>query len=209
MRNASRVDLSLVINSSRNKKKFIPQVFPAAVPEALTHVTVWKRFNEVKKLLKYVRNRHSTLGLRGEVPDIRNNGYFQRFHPDTISKRKLFILELLDFISQHPVLYKSHIFQLFFEDGDHLEAIDVNSIHRAANLVETTRSVAAIDAKIAGDAFKIKQNENGQTIDAPLEQPKKTARTSGESGEGSYANWKYSWIFTWNKCSRFQIHHTW
>lgn len=79
----------------------------------------------MKKLLKYVQNRHAVLGFRGDIPDIKSNSYFQRFHPDTISKRKLFILELLDYISQHPVLYKSHAFQLFFENGDHLERSDI------------------------------------------------------------------------------------
>lgn len=72
-----------------------------------------------------MHNRHAVLGLHGDIPDIKSNSYFQRFHPDTISKRKLFILELLDYISQHPVLYKSHAFQLFFENGDHLERNEV------------------------------------------------------------------------------------
>lgn len=147
------------------------------MPEALTHITVWKRFNDVKKLLKYVRQRHSALGLRGDVPDIKNNGYFQRFHPDTISKRKLFILELLDFISQHPVLYKSHMFQLFFEDGDHLEAIDVDSIQTAKGSTTTARSIVAIGVKFAGDAFKIRPNGNGQSEEEPG-QAKRTAATN-------------------------------
>lgn len=100
------------------------QVFPISMPETLTHVAVWKRFHEVKQLYKYVKSRHSALKLRGSVPDIKNNSYFKRFHPDTISRRKLFILELLDFISQHPTLYKSHAFQLFFEHGHSLEAAE-------------------------------------------------------------------------------------
>lgn len=104
------------------------QVFPVAVPETLTHVAVWKRFHEVKQLYKYVKSRHSALKLRGSVPDIKNNSYFKRFHPDTISRRKLFILELLDFISQHPALYKSHTFQLFFEQGQNVDANEPNLV---------------------------------------------------------------------------------
>lgn len=99
-----------------------------SVPETLTHVAVWKRFHEVKQLYKYVKSRHSTLKLRGSVPDIKNNSYFKRFHPDTISRRKLFILELLDFISQHPALYKSHTFQLFFEQGQNVDANEPNQV---------------------------------------------------------------------------------
>lgn len=97
------------------KKKLIKQVFPAYLPEALTYLTVWKRFNEVKKLQKFVQKRHKELHLRGIVPDIKDDRYFRRFEPDVISERKLYILRLLDFVGQYSALYKSHAFQSFFE----------------------------------------------------------------------------------------------
>lgn len=140
-------------------------MFPVTVPEALTHITVWKRFNEVKKLLKYVQNRHAVLGLRGDIPDIKSNSYFQRFHPDTISKRKLFILELLDYISQHSVLYKSHVFQLFFENGDHLER---NEFEQKINQKQAEENVGD---KTVSKSFSIfrKKHKDGVLVNRQVE----------------------------------------
>lgn len=93
------------------------QVFPINIPEALTCVTVWKRFNEIKKLRKIIAKRHKELHLRGTVPDMKdqNLNFFNRFHTQVILQRKEFILSLLNFISQYPSLYKMHAFQNFFE----------------------------------------------------------------------------------------------
>lgn len=93
---------------------FIEQVFPVDIPEALTCLTVWKRFNDIKALLKAIKKRHKNEHLNGTVPTLNNHTYFKRFEADVITERKLFIIRLLDFIGQHPALYKSQIFQDFF-----------------------------------------------------------------------------------------------
>lgn len=90
------------------------QVFPIEIPEALTCLTVWKRFNDIKALLKFVKKRHKNERLNGIVPTLNNHSFFKRFEADVITERKLFIIRLLDFIGQHPVLYKSQAFQEFF-----------------------------------------------------------------------------------------------
>lgn len=64
---------------------------------------------------KYIFKRHKELYLRGTVPELVNDNFFKRFDPDIIQQRKEFILHLLDFIAQHPSLYKSHSFIQFFE----------------------------------------------------------------------------------------------
>lgn len=48
------------------------------------------------------------------VPTLNNHTFFKRFEADVITERKLFIIRLLDFVGQHPPLYKSQIFQEFF-----------------------------------------------------------------------------------------------
>lgn len=93
------------------------KVFPRSVPEALTCVTVWKRFREIKRLYRELAKRHKALHLRGQVPEAREPGLFKRFDPDVIAERKDYILRLLDFAAQHPALYKSHPFLSFFESG--------------------------------------------------------------------------------------------
>lgn len=93
---------------------FSAQVFPIDIPEALTCVSVWKRFNDIKALLKFIKKRHKTERLNGIVPTLSNHTFFKRFEADVITERKLFIIRLLDFIGQHSVLYKSQVFQEFF-----------------------------------------------------------------------------------------------
>lgn len=90
------------------------KVFPIEIPEALTCVSTWKRFNDIKALLKFVKKRHKSERLNGMVPTLSNHTFFKRFEADVITERKLFIIRLLDFIGQHPTLYKSQVFQDFF-----------------------------------------------------------------------------------------------
>lgn len=92
-------------------------MFPVDIPEALTCLTVWKRFNDIKALMKYVQKRHKEYKLPGSVPTLTNHIYFKRFEADVITERKLFIIRLLDYIAQHPILYKSQVFQEFFTHG--------------------------------------------------------------------------------------------
>lgn len=93
---------------------FVAKVFPIEIPEALTCLTVWKRFNDIKSLLKFIKKRHKSERLNGIVPTLSNHTFFKRFEADVITERKLFIIRLLDFVGQHPVLYKSQVFQEFF-----------------------------------------------------------------------------------------------
>lgn len=89
-------------------------MFPINIPEALTCLTVWKRYNDIKALLKSIKKRHKTERLNGIVPTLNNHTFFKRFEADVITERKLFIIRLLDFVGQHPQLYKSQAFQDFF-----------------------------------------------------------------------------------------------
>lgn len=97
-------------------------MFPIDIPEALTCLTVWKRFNDIKWLLKYVKKRHKEYKLPDTVPTLNNHIYFKRFEADVITERKLFIIRLLDYIGQHPILYKSQAFQDFFAKGQTMPA---------------------------------------------------------------------------------------
>lgn len=83
---------------------------------------MWKRFNDIKWLLKYVKKRHKEYKLPDTVPTLNNHVYFKRFEADVITERKLFIIRLLDYIGQHPILYKSQAFQEFFSKGQSMPA---------------------------------------------------------------------------------------
>lgn len=64
-----------------------------------------------------MKRRHRNERLPGILPTISNHSFFKRFEADVITERKLFIIRLLDFIGQHPTLYKSQVFQEFFAKG--------------------------------------------------------------------------------------------
>ncbi|EDW15320.1 ribosomal protein S6 kinase delta-1 [Drosophila mojavensis] len=92
-------------------------VFPRSVPQALTCLVVWKRFHEVKRLHRELSRRHKSMKLPGKVPEPTDSSYFKRFDEDVIQLRKDYILRLLDFAAQHPVLYKCNSFTQFFSEA--------------------------------------------------------------------------------------------
>uniref|UniRef100_A0AAG5CXU5 PX domain-containing protein n=1 Tax=Anopheles atroparvus TaxID=41427 RepID=A0AAG5CXU5_ANOAO len=92
-------------------------VFPRSVPEALTRVTLWKRYSEVKKLYKELVRRHRERHLPGTVPALTEESYFKRFDPAVIEERKRYILQLLEYAGQEPALYLCHAFVSFFARG--------------------------------------------------------------------------------------------
>uniref|UniRef100_A0A182R1J9 Ribosomal protein S6 kinase delta-1 n=1 Tax=Anopheles funestus TaxID=62324 RepID=A0A182R1J9_ANOFN len=92
-------------------------VFPRSHPVGLTRVTLWKRFSEVKKLYKELVRRHRERHLAGTVPALAEHSYFKRFDPAVIEERKRYILQLLEFAGQEPLLYRSHAFLNFFTRG--------------------------------------------------------------------------------------------
>ncbi|XP_053669952.1 ribosomal protein S6 kinase delta-1 [Anopheles nili] len=96
-------------------------VFKRSHPEGLTRVTLWKRFKEVKQLYKELVRRHRERHLAGTVPTLAEQSYFKRFDPAVIDERKRYILQLLDFAGQEPILYLSHAFVNFFAHGISLD----------------------------------------------------------------------------------------
>lgn len=75
--------------------------------------------------------RHKELHLRGTIPDIKDENFFNRFDSQVIQQRKEFILNLLNFISQYPSLYKMHAFQNFFEISHSISSDDSPEHHRS------------------------------------------------------------------------------
>ncbi|XP_017483329.1 PREDICTED: ribosomal protein S6 kinase-like 1 [Rhagoletis zephyria] len=94
-------------------------VFPRSLPQALTCLTTWKRFHDIKRLHRELSRRHRTLKLPGQLPEPTDCSFFKRFDADIILRRKEYILQLLDFAAQHPALYKCHAFTQFFSDAQH------------------------------------------------------------------------------------------
>ncbi|EDS40275.1 conserved hypothetical protein [Culex quinquefasciatus] len=92
-------------------------VFPRYLPEALSSVTLWKRFSDVKQLYKDLVRRHRDRHLPGTVPELAERTYFKRFDARIIEERRQYVLRLLEFAGREPVLYQSYAFVKFFERG--------------------------------------------------------------------------------------------
>ncbi|XP_060647484.1 ribosomal protein S6 kinase delta-1 [Drosophila nasuta] len=104
-------------------------VFPRSVPQALTCLVVWKRFHEIKRLHRELSRRHKSMQLPGKLPEPTDSSYFKRFDVQVIQRRKEYILKLLDFAAQHPVLYKCNTFTQFFSEAQSPNASPLRKLY--------------------------------------------------------------------------------
>ncbi|XP_071079890.1 ribosomal protein S6 kinase delta-1-like isoform X1 [Haliotis cracherodii] len=93
------------------------KVFPISCPECLKETIIWKRYNDFKQLHKAMFNLHRALHRREEFPPFAKPKLFGRFDDTVIEERKQSGLDLLNFISKQPHLFKSHIFEKFWQGG--------------------------------------------------------------------------------------------
>ncbi|GIY30415.1 ribosomal protein S6 kinase delta-1 [Caerostris extrusa] len=101
--------------------KVTSKVFPKNSIEAVTEVTVWKRYNDFKKLHKALSTLHQNLYLREPFPSFAKTRFFGRFDPDVIEERRQSALKLLQYAANCSPLFTSQVFVKFFEDGHFVE----------------------------------------------------------------------------------------
>ncbi|CAL1292451.1 unnamed protein product [Larinioides sclopetarius] len=97
------------------------QVYPKNSVEAVSEVTVWKRYNDFKKLHKALSTLHQNLYLKEPFPPFAKTRFFGRFDPDVIEERKQSALKLLQFAANCSPLFTSQVFVKFFEEGHYVE----------------------------------------------------------------------------------------
>ncbi|KAJ0171948.1 hypothetical protein K1T71_012711 [Dendrolimus kikuchii] len=97
--------------------KITSVLFPIESPEAVTAVSVWKRYSDVQRLHKSMRSLHAGLHLRGTFPALPKYSYFRRFSQDVISERAQTIKALLEFVAEHRLLFTSTDFVNFLQTG--------------------------------------------------------------------------------------------
>lgn len=143
----------------------------------MTCLTVWKRFNDIKALLKYIKKRHKSERLTGMVPTFSNHTFFKRFEADVITERKLFIIRLLDFIGQHPALYKSQVFQEFFttsqampiEENLQFEADDIPNEDTVDGPTQTINVAADRDeTPVASTSSSLDESFESSSMSTPI-----------------------------------------
>ncbi|GBM43978.1 Ribosomal protein S6 kinase delta-1 [Araneus ventricosus] len=101
--------------------KVTSKVYPKNSVEAVSEVTVWKRYNDFKKLHKALSTLHQNLYLKEPFPPFARTRFFGRFDPDVIEERKQSALSLLQFAANCSPLFTSQVFVKFFEDGHYVE----------------------------------------------------------------------------------------
>lgn len=145
---------------------------------------MWKRFNDIKALLKFIKKRHKTEHLNGIVPTLSNHTFFKRFEADVITERKLFIIRLLDFVGQHPALYKSQVFQAFFNTSQTMpkeemllfETDDIAADTTTAATMETDTvdggasngGIADVETPIASTSSSMNESFESSSMSTPI-----------------------------------------
>lgn len=86
--------------------------------QAVSCVSIWKRYSEVKELYQKVRKRVKRDRLPVQLPAPGpDRAYFNRFHSDVIEGRRQWILNLLECIGTQPALYSYAVFTKFLQSG--------------------------------------------------------------------------------------------
>ncbi|XP_045762330.1 ribosomal protein S6 kinase delta-1 [Maniola jurtina] len=97
--------------------KITSVLFPLKSPEAVTVVSVWKRYSDVQRLHKAMSSLHAGLHLRGTFPALAKSNYFKRFNEEVIEERAKTIKALLEFVAEHRLLFTSTDFVNFLQTG--------------------------------------------------------------------------------------------
>ncbi|XP_054259452.1 ribosomal protein S6 kinase delta-1 [Macrosteles quadrilineatus] len=112
--------------------KITSLVYPKKYPEAITTITIWKRYNDFKKLHKELKARHKKLNISDEFPSFVKAKFFSRFEADVVEERRQAAFTLLDYVAQHPLLFTSDVFVKFFESGYTVDSETGNVSNSAA-----------------------------------------------------------------------------
>lgn len=68
----------VIIGYDRHNNNNFLQVYPKKSPDAVTKVTVWKRYNDFKKLHRDLKDRYKTMQISEKYPSIVSSSYFKR-----------------------------------------------------------------------------------------------------------------------------------
>lgn len=157
-KNLEKWIFSFAVTETQRHKNFTTYkitsiIIPKNTPEALSCITVDKRFREVKQLYKDICRKAREAKINPLlVPEIENNTYFKRFAPEVVEQRKNYIIKLLNFIGDHPVLFRSEAFVKFFDTSQKIDS------------PETSQSIndddQSIDASSMDDTFPIDETPN-------------------------------------------------
>lgn len=110
----------IITETRRHRKgftiyKITSMIFLKSSHEEVSKVSVWKRYNDFKKLHSELGSLHKRLGIKEAFPALPKSRYFGRFEAEVVEERKKYALKFLEFVGRHSYLYTSDTFITFFE----------------------------------------------------------------------------------------------
>nr|XP_033334677.1 ribosomal protein S6 kinase delta-1 [Megalopta genalis] len=112
----------IIPETTRHKKGFTiykvtSVVFLKSSHEEISKVSVWKRYNDFKKLHSELNILCAKSQIKESYPSFPKPKYFGRFEAEVIEERRECALKFLEFVGRHSYLYSSDIFIKFFESS--------------------------------------------------------------------------------------------
>lgn len=147
---------------------FFFQVFLKSSHEEVSKVSVWKRYNDFKKLHSELSHLHKRVGTKESFPTFPKSKYFGRFETEVVEERKKYALKFLEFVGRHSYLYSSDIFITFFETS-HADNYTNDCSHSlSSDTSEDDRIVAFSDSVLVNDntvqnTFQVRLKESRNT----------------------------------------------
>ncbi|XP_011862526.1 PREDICTED: ribosomal protein S6 kinase delta-1 [Vollenhovia emeryi] len=110
----------IITETKRHKKGFTiyrvtSMIFLKSSHEEVSKVSVWKRYNDFKKLHSELGHLHKRSGTKENFPAFPKSKYFGRFEAEVVEERKRYALKFLEFVGRYAYLYSSDTFITFFE----------------------------------------------------------------------------------------------
>ncbi|OWR54531.1 hypothetical protein KGM_206515 [Danaus plexippus plexippus] len=156
------VDETAKHNNGFTIYKITSVLFPIDSPEAVTVISVWKRYSDVQQLHKSMKSLHAGLHLRGVFPNLARNSFFKRFSPEVIEERAKTIKVLLEFVAEHRLLFTSTDFVNFLQTG--------YPEPKPLGVIDTIRSSLHLPIEETPPLEYQSDNERVQSVNSPVNQ---------------------------------------
>lgn len=126
-------------------------MFLSSSHEEISKVSVWKRYNDFKKLHSELSNLHKRLGIKESFLTFPKSKYFGRFEAEVVEERRKYALKFLEFVARYSYLYSSDIFITFFETS-HVDNCNSDCAHSiSSDTSEDDRIVALNNSVLPSD----------------------------------------------------------
>ncbi|XP_020293003.1 ribosomal protein S6 kinase delta-1 [Pseudomyrmex gracilis] len=146
----------IITETTRHKKGFTiykvtSVVFLKFSHQQVSKVSVWKRYNDFKRLHSELSSLHKRLRIKESFPIFPKSKYFGRFEAEVIEERKKYALKFLEFVGRYSYLYSSDIFIRFFETSHADNYISDCAQSLSSDTSEDDRIIVLNDSLIAND----------------------------------------------------------